>query len=62
MDKLINDDGFNENEKEILKFIISANCAIKAAKQWPEDRKAHLEYCRNDSFQMRCSIETPTDC
>lgn len=48
MDKLINDDGFSKNEKEILKFVTSANCAIKAAKQWPEDRKAHLEYCRHN--------------
>lgn len=48
MDKLISDNGFTENEKKILNFVISANCAIKAAKQWPEDRKAHLEYCRNN--------------
>lgn len=51
MDKLINDDEFNDNEKEILKFVIGANCAVKSAKQWPKARKAYLEYCRSNLVQ-----------
>ena len=47
MDYLVKDKNLNENEKEILKFIISANCAVKSAVQWPEGREKYLRYSRD---------------
>ena len=47
MDHLIKDMGLNENEKEILKLVLSANCAVKSAAQWPEGRENYLRYSRD---------------
>ena len=47
MDWIIKDKNLNENEKEILKLVISANCSVKSAVQWPEGRESYLRHCRN---------------
>jgi len=47
MDKMIKDDGFNENEKEILKYVLIANCCVKSAKNYPQGRKPYLRHCRD---------------
>jgi hypothetical protein len=46
-DWLIKDKDLNENEKEILKLVMSANCFVKSAVQWPEGRETYLRDCRN---------------
>jgi hypothetical protein len=47
MDYLIKDKNLNENEKEILKLVVSANCAVKSAVQWPDAREPYLRYSRD---------------
>lgn len=47
MDYLIKDKGLNENEKEILKYVTCANCAVKSAAQWPDARENYLRYSRD---------------
>lgn len=47
MDKMIKDDEFNENEKEILKYVLIASCCVKSAKNYPQGRKPYLRHCRD---------------
>lgn len=47
MDFLIKDKNLSENEKEILKLVVSANCGVKSAVQWPEAREEYLRYTRD---------------
>lgn len=46
MDWMITDENLNENEKEILKLVIIANCSVKSAAMWPDGRKEYLQECR----------------
>lgn len=47
MDRFIKDKNLNENEKEILKYITSANCAVKSAVNWPAAREPYLRHTRD---------------
>lgn len=45
-DKMIKDPNLNENEREILKLVMIANCSIKSAAMWPAGRDGYLIDCR----------------
>lgn len=47
MDYMLRDKDLNENEKEILKLVMVANCAVKSAANWPDAREPYLQYCRD---------------
>ena len=60
-DRKIKDADLNENEREILKLIFSADCSMKSATQCPEDREKYLNYCRERLVQALIYLDEEID-
>jgi hypothetical protein len=58
---MLKDTDLNENEKEILKFVMIANCSVKSAAQWPKARRAYLMDCREKLEKALVYLEEELD-